>query len=75
MGDGFDASLLAIEDSIFGVKATAVDFHFGGEDFDKRLADTCQQGIKRQNRGALVHDMGCGINEWLLTIEDGISKR
>ena len=50
-GDTFDVSLLTIEDGIFEVKATAVDTHLGGEDFDIRIADVCIQDFKRKNRG------------------------
>jgi len=52
MGGGtFDVSLLAIEDGIFEVKATAGDTHLGGEDFDNRIVDYCVQDFKRKNRG------------------------
>jgi len=33
-GGTFDVSILAIDDGIFEVKATAGDTHLGGEDFD-----------------------------------------
>jgi len=33
-GGTFDVSLLAIDEGIFEVKATAGDTHLGGEDFD-----------------------------------------
>ena len=36
-GGTFDVSLLAIDDGIFEVKATAGDTHLGGEDFDNGL--------------------------------------
>lgn len=42
MGGGtFDVSLLAIEDGVFEVKATAGDTHLGGEDFDNKLVEYC----------------------------------
>ena len=40
-GGTFDVSLLAIEDGIFEVKATAGDTHLGGEDFDSKLTEYC----------------------------------
>ena len=40
-GGTFDVSLLAIEDGIFEVKATAGDTHLGGEDFDNKLVEYC----------------------------------
>lgn len=36
-GGTFDVSLLAIDEGIFEVKATAGDTHLGGQDFDNRL--------------------------------------
>merc|ERR1719376_2063350 len=36
-GGTFDVSILAIEEGIFEVKATAGDTHLGGEDFDNRM--------------------------------------
>jgi L1 cell adhesion molecule like protein len=49
-GGTFDVSLLAIEDGIFEVKATAGDTHLGGEDFDNRLVDYFVQDFKRKFR-------------------------
>jgi len=43
----FDVSILAIEDTIFEVKATAGDTHLGGEDFDTRV---CQHFMEEFNR-------------------------
>jgi L1 cell adhesion molecule like protein len=40
-GGTFDVSLLAIEDGIFEVKATAGDTHLGGEDFDNKIVEYC----------------------------------
>merc|ERR1719327_371480 len=52
MGGGtFDVSLLAIEDDIFEVKATAGDTHLGGEDFDNRMVNYLVEEFKRKNRG------------------------
>ncbi|CAN3376545.1 hypothetical protein DIURU_002703 [Diutina rugosa] len=48
-GGTFDVSLLAIEDGIFEVKATAGDTHLGGEDFDNRLVNHFIQEFKRKN--------------------------
>merc|ERR1712054_89090 len=43
-------SLLAIEDGIFEVKATAGDTHLGGEDFDNRMVNYLVQEFKRKHR-------------------------
>eukprot|EP00850_Spirogloea_muscicola_P016355 SM000132S26870 [mRNA] locus=s132:158685:161750:- [translate_table: standard] len=47
-GGTFDVSLLAIEEGIFEVKATAGDTHLGGEDFDNRLVNYCVQDFRRK---------------------------
>ena len=47
-GGTFDVTLLAIEDGVFEVKATAGDTHLGGEDFDRRLVEHCIQDFKRR---------------------------
>ncbi|CAN0533083.1 unnamed protein product, partial [Laminaria digitata] len=49
-GGTFDVSVLAIEDGIFEVKATAGDTHLGGEDFDNRMVDYFLQEFKRKFR-------------------------
>ncbi|KAF6255521.1 heat shock cognate 70 kDa protein 2 [Scenedesmus sp. NREL 46B-D3] len=49
-GGTFDVSLLAIDDGIFEVKATAGDTHLGGEDFDNRLVNHFVQEFKRKNK-------------------------
>jgi L1 cell adhesion molecule like protein len=49
-GGTFDVSLLAIDDGIFEVKATAGDTHLGGEDFDNRLVNWCVQEFKRKTK-------------------------
>jgi len=49
-GGTFDVSLLAIDDGIFEVKATAGDTHLGGEDFDNRMVDFCMTEFKRKHR-------------------------
>ena len=46
----FDVLLLAIEEGIFKVKATAGDAHLGGEDFDNRLVNHFVQEFKRKNK-------------------------
>lgn len=38
-GGTFDVSVLAIDNGVFEVKATAGDTHLGGEDFDQRMMD------------------------------------
>lgn len=40
-GGTLDVSLLALEEGVFEVKATAGDTHLGGEDLDNRLVDYC----------------------------------
>jgi L1 cell adhesion molecule like protein len=44
----FDVSLLAIDEGIFEVLATAGDTHLGGEDFDNRLAAHFVEEFKRK---------------------------
>lgn len=46
-GGTFDVTLLAIDDGVFEVKATAGDTHLGGEDFDQRMMDHCISTFKR----------------------------
>ncbi|GLJ42733.1 hypothetical protein SUGI_0885980 [Cryptomeria japonica] len=47
-GGTFDVSILAIEEGIFEVKATAGDTHLGGEDFDNRMVNHFVQEFKRK---------------------------
>jgi L1 cell adhesion molecule like protein len=47
-GGTFDVSLLAIEEGIFEVKATAGDTHLGGEDFDNQMVNHFVQEFKRK---------------------------
>jgi len=49
-GGTFDVSLLAIEDGIFEVKATAGDTHLGGEDFDNLLVNYFKSEFKLKNK-------------------------
>jgi len=49
-GGTFDVSILAIEDGIYEVKATAGDTHLGGEDFDTRLVNHFLQEFKRKHK-------------------------
>ena len=49
-GGTFDVSILAIENGIFEVKATAGDTHLGGEDFDNRLVDHLAKEFLRKNK-------------------------
>ncbi|KAK6204481.1 heat shock protein SSA1 [Scheffersomyces amazonensis] len=49
-GGTFDVSLLAIDEGIFEVKATAGDTHLGGEDFDNRLVNHFIAEFKRKNK-------------------------
>jgi L1 cell adhesion molecule like protein len=50
----FDVSILAIEDTIFEVKATAGDTHLGGEDFDTRLVEYFVEEFKRKHKKDLT---------------------
>jgi len=49
-GGTFDVSILALDDGIFEVKATAGDTHLGGEDFDNRLVNHFISEFKRKNK-------------------------
>jgi L1 cell adhesion molecule like protein len=49
-GGTFDVSLLALEDGMFEVKATAGNTHLGGEDFDSRLVNYCVEEFKRKSK-------------------------
>merc|ERR1711904_514560 len=49
-GGTFDVSILALDDGIFEVKATAGDTHLGGEDFDNRLVNHFITEFKRKNK-------------------------
>lgn len=53
-GGTFDVSLLAIDEGVFEVKATAGDTHLGGEDFDNRLVNHFAQEFKRKNKKDLT---------------------
>jgi len=53
-GGTFDVSLLAIDEGIFEVKATAGDTHLGGEDFDNRLVNHFVQEFKRKHKKDLT---------------------
>ncbi|KAE8908263.1 Heat shock protein [Phytophthora fragariae] len=46
-GGTLDVSLVAIEEEIYEVLATAGDPHLGGEDFDGRLVEHCAAEFKR----------------------------
>lgn len=47
-GGTFDVSLLAIDNGVFEVKATAGDTHLGGEDFDNKLVEYCAADFKKK---------------------------
>ena len=49
-GGTFDVSLLAIDDGVFEVKATAGDTHLGGEDFDRRMMEYCMADFKKKHK-------------------------
>ena len=59
-GGTFDVSLLAIDEGIFEVKATAGDTHLGGQDFDNRLV---QFAIN------VSHTCSLPNRSWRLTLE------
>ena len=52
-GGTFDVSLLAIDDGVFEVKATAGDTHLGGEDFDRRMMEYCMADFKKKHKADL----------------------
>ena len=47
-GGTFDCTVLAVEEGVFEVKATAGNSHLGGEDFDNRLVEHFAQEFKRK---------------------------
>jgi len=53
-GGTFDVSILAIEDGVYEVKATAGDTHLGGEDFDNILVDFLVNEFNRKNKSARI---------------------
>lgn len=56
-GGTFDVSLLALEDGMFEVKATAGNTHLGGEDFDTRLVNYFVEEFKRKTK----HDISSNV--------------
>jgi hypothetical protein len=63
-GGTFDVSLLAIDDGIFEVKATAGDTHLGGEDFDNRLVNHFVQVGLTEGLAGLYSWLYCHV--WML---------
>lgn len=55
-GGTFDVTLLAIDNGVFEVKATAGDTHLGGEDFDQRMMDYCIAQFKKKHDKDLSND-------------------
>lgn len=49
-GGTFDVSILALDDGVFEVKATAGDTHLGGEDFDERLVEHFANEFRRKTK-------------------------
>eukprot|EP00818_Percolomonas_sp_WS_P007562 CAMPEP_0117436638 /NCGR_PEP_ID=MMETSP0759-20121206/1110_1 /TAXON_ID=63605 /ORGANISM="Percolomonas cosmopolitus, Strain WS" /LENGTH=657 /DNA_ID=CAMNT_0005228243 /DNA_START=797 /DNA_END=2770 /DNA_ORIENTATION=- len=49
-GGTFDVSILAIEEGVFEVLATAGDTHLGGEDFDNRMVEYFCEQFKKKNK-------------------------
>jgi len=68
-GGTFDVSILAIEDGIFEVKATAGDTHLGGEDFDNRMVDFCVREFEKKNRGTKIQTNKRAIRRLATTCE------
>ena len=56
-GGTFDVSLLALEDGMFEVKATAGNTHLGGEDFDTRLVNYCVEEFKRKSKHDITNNV------------------
>ena len=56
-GGTFDVSLLAIEDGVFEVLATAGDTHLGGEDFDQRVIDHFVKLYNKKNDVDIKKDL------------------
>ena len=56
-GGTFDVSLLAIEDGVFEVLATAGDTHLGGEDFDQRVMDHFVKLYNKKNSVDITKDL------------------
>lgn len=46
----FDVSILAIDDSVFEVKATAGDTHLGGEDFDSKMVEHFVEEFRKKHK-------------------------
>lgn len=55
-GGTFDVSLLAIDDGVFEVRATAGDTHLGGEDFDDNMVKYFIKEIKRKLKKDITSD-------------------
>jgi heat shock protein 1/8 len=49
-GGTHDVSLLALEDGVFEVKATAGDTHLGGEDIDNRIVNFVVEEFKKKHK-------------------------
>ena len=47
-GGTFDVSVLAVDNNVFEVLATAGDTHLGGEDFDQRVTEHFVKKFKNQ---------------------------
>jgi len=56
-GGTFDVSLLAIDNGVFEVLATAGDTHLGGEDLDQRLTDHFVKVFKKKNNVDIKKDL------------------
>ncbi len=57
-GGTFDVTVLAIEDGVFRVLATAGDTHLGGDDFDQLLAELARRELGPLHGSALLEDPG-----------------
>jgi heat shock protein 5 len=56
-GGTFDVSLLAIDNGVFEVLATAGDTHLGGEDLDQRLTDHFCKVFKKKHNVDIKKDL------------------
>jgi Fe-S protein assembly chaperone HscA len=57
-GGTFDVTVLAIEQGVFRVLATAGDTHLGGDDFDQLLAELARRELGPVHGSALLEDPG-----------------
>lgn len=56
-GGTMDVSILAIDDGLYEVKATAGNTHLGGEDLDQRIVTWCLKEFRKKNKDMNMQDM------------------